>query len=118
MEGKGANKNGLFGLTRYANVLTHVLFYNYISEQFVGNYKNWVFAQPVKDWSTGSYKSAFDFLERLVEMGLVAGVGEGISQSWGAVYKRYFLDSKQSGSQSLEIPDLTPDLLPPSSSRD
>ena len=28
-------------------------FYNYLPKQFVGDYKNWVSAQPVEDWSTG-----------------------------------------------------------------
>ena len=30
--------------------------YNYFSKQFVGNYKNWAIAQPVKDWRLGSFK--------------------------------------------------------------
>ena len=63
-------------------------FYNHLPKQYVGNYNNnWFFAQPVKDWSIWSYKSAFDYLEGLVEMGLVEDVGEGFSQSWGAVYQ-------------------------------
>ena len=93
--------------------------YNHLFKQYVGNYNNnWVFAQPVKDWSIGSYKSVFGYLEGLMEMGLVADVVEGSPQSWGAAYQRYILDSKQSGSQRLEIPVLTPEELPHASSRD
>ena len=51
-------------------------FYNYLPNQYVGNYENRVFAQPVKDWSIGSYKSASGYLEGLMEMGLVSDVGE------------------------------------------
>ena len=42
-----------------------------------GIYKNWVFAQPVKDWSIGSSKSDYVYLESLMGMGLVADVGGG-----------------------------------------
>ena len=66
----------------------------------------------------GPYKSAFDYLEGLMAMGLVAGVGEGFSKSRGTVYQWYFLDSGQSGSQRLEIPVLTPEELFPASARD
>ena len=73
-------------------------------DQFVANYKNWAFAQPFEDRHLGSYKSTSGFLERLMEMILVSDVGEGLSQSWGKVYKRYSLDLEQSGSQSLATP--------------
>ena len=105
-------------MARYKDVATRVLFYNYLSGQFVGNYKNWVFAQHVKDWGLLASKSAYDFLERLMEMSLVSDVGGEFSQSWGTAYQWYFLDSEQSEGQRLEIPALTPAELSPASSRD
>ena len=92
--------------------------YNYIPKQFVGNYKNWVFAQPVKDWSTGSYKAVYDYLEGLMGMGLVADVGGRFPKSWGKAYRWDFLDLKQSERQRLVTPVLTAEELPPASSRD
>ena len=44
--------------------------YNYFSKQYVVNYRNWVFARSVKDWSVSSYKAAFDILHRLAKEGL------------------------------------------------
>ena len=52
-----------------------------------------------------------------MEMGLVSDVGGG-GPNPGADYQWYCLDSKRSGSQRLEIPALTPEELPPASSRD
>ena len=58
-------------------------FYNFQPKQFVGNYKNPVFAQPVKDGRLGSFKGAYDLIEGLMEMGIVASFGDGLPQTWG-----------------------------------
>ena len=65
--------------------------YNYFQNQYVGNYKNWVFAQPVKDWCLVAFTAAYDNVESLMEMGLLAPSGDLFPQTWGAVYQRFFL---------------------------
>ena len=45
--------------------------------QFVGNYKNWVFAQPFNDWCLVSFKAALGLHEGLIGMGLVTDAGGG-----------------------------------------
>ena len=43
-------------------------FYNWPSKQMIGNYENWVFAQPVEDWCLVSYKSLCESLGNLMCM--------------------------------------------------
>ena len=45
-------------------------FYNSLYPQLVGNYENWVFARPVKDWSLTSSKCTLDNLDMLMGIGL------------------------------------------------
>ena len=87
-------------------------------EEYVGNYKNRVFAQPVKDWTIAYFKEAYDFLGGLMEMRTVADVVGEFPQSWGAAYRRFFLDLTRAESQRLEISVLTPGELRPVYSRD
>ena len=92
--------------------------YNYSPRQFVCNYKNWVFAQPVNDWCLGSFKGAYDLLGNLMGMRLVSSSGDGFPQTCGTAYQWPYPGLAQSASLSLEIPVLTPGELFPASSRD
>ena len=63
---------------RYSRTGKHTSrFYNFPTNQFVGNYKNLAAAQPAKDWRIGSFKGAYDLIDGLMEMGLVASRGGG-----------------------------------------
>ena len=69
--------------------------YNSFSKHLVGNYENWVFAQVVKDWCVGSYKTIFDTLKTLGGLNLLKDVKEGLSNEWGAVYYWPHVDLKE-----------------------
>ena len=58
-------------------------FYNYSTKQFVGNYKNRVFAQPAKEWCIWSFKGDCDLIDGLMEMGRVASFGGGFPPKLG-----------------------------------
>ena len=92
--------------------------YNYLPKQYVGNYRNWVFAQSAKDWSISSYRANFDLLHRLAKEGLLVNTSDDLSRSWGVVYNWYFLDIKMSDQCRLDIPCLTPEEMSQASSRD
>ena len=53
-------------------------FYNTFSRQLVGNYENWVFARPVKDWCLTTSECALGDLDKLMGMGM-------LKVSWGDV---------------------------------
>ena len=57
--------------------------YNSFSKHLVGDYENWVFAQAVKDWCVGSYKTIFDALKTLGSLNLLKDVKGGLSNEWG-----------------------------------
>ena len=59
---------------------------NSLSKHLAGNYENRVFAQAVKDWRVGSYKTIFDSLKTLGQMDLLKNVKEGLSGEWRTVY--------------------------------
>ena len=92
--------------------------YNSFSKQYVGNYENWVFAQPVKGWCVSSYKAIFDNLEQISEMGIAGKGAEDFSDSWGTAYNWFYLYIKLSGRNRLEIPVLTPGEMSPVLPRD
>ena len=69
--------------------------YNYSPNQYVGNYKNWAFAQPVKDWCLVSYKGAYDNLEGLMEMGMLTPRWGVLPQQRGAIYQRIYICLKR-----------------------
>ena len=85
---------------------------------YVGNYENWAFAQPAKDWRVSSYKSVPDTLQGLDKLNIVANVKEGLADSWAVVYFWFFLDIKTSGRNLLELPSLTTEEMSPVSPRD
>ena len=66
----------------------------------------------------GSYKAAYDYLEGLMIMGLVADVGEEPPPILGNGLSAVLLRFGKSDSRRLVIPVLTPEELPPASSRD
>ena len=79
--------------------------YNYFSIQYVGNYRNWVFAQQVNGWSISSYKANFDLSQQLEKESLLLVNASGnLPKSLGAVYNWCFSDIKMSGRRRLEIP--------------
>ena len=47
--------------------------YNYFSKQYVGNYRNWVFAQQAEVWPISSYKANFDLSQQLAKESLFFG---------------------------------------------
>ena len=71
--------------------------YNSFSEQYVGGYENWAFAQPAKDWRVSSYKSVPDTLQGLDKLNIVANVKEGLADSWAVVYFWFFSTLKRRG---------------------
>ena len=78
--------------------------YNFISEKYVGNYRNLVFAQPAKDWEIRSYKADstyFNFSRKRVFWVEISG---DLSDSWVAVYKYYFLALKESRGATSRSP--------------
>ena len=85
---------------------------------YVGDYENWVFAQPAKDWFVRSYKTTFGDLQALGKMDLLRGLKEGLTDAWGAVCFWYFLDIETSERNLLELRNLTPGEMSPVSSRD
>ena len=93
-------------------------FYNWFSKQMIGNYENWVFAQPVKDRCLVSYKSVYDILNSLMGMGLVNVCRCDLPPLWGPVYPRYSLGLEKSDDNRLSTPSLPQEELPPVSSRD
>lgn len=60
--------------------------YNFTPKQYVGNYRNWVFSQQVKDGSISSYKANYDSLSHLSEKNFLVNVTDGLSDSREAVY--------------------------------
>ena len=72
----------------------------------IGNYENWAFAQPGRDWGLVSYKSLYGNLDILMEMGLVTSRRGDLPHQWGPVYKWFFLGLKQSESRRLATPPL------------
>ena len=70
--------------------------YNSFSKHLVGNYENWVYAQAVKDWCVGSYKTIFDTLKTLDGLNLLKDVKEGLSNEWGTVYFWFHVDLTES----------------------
>ena len=64
---------------------------------YVGNYENWVFAQPAKECCVSSYKAVSDTLQGLEKLNLGANVKEGITDSWGKVYFWFFSTLKSRG---------------------
>ena len=57
-------------------VATHTsYFYNSSSRQLVGNYENWAFSQPAKDWRLTTSRCTLEDLETLMEMGWRMSVG-------------------------------------------
>ena len=81
-------------------------FYNWFSRQMVGNYENWVFAQPAKYRFLVSYKSAYDNLDSLMEMVWQTYVGGDLPLLWGPVYQWYCMGLGKSDAERLEIPSL------------
>ena len=81
----------------------------------VGNYENWGFAQHVEDCCLVSYKSAYDNLDSLMEMGLV-NVSLGDPPALGPVYQWYCVGLGKSDAKRLE-PPFPQEELPRASSR-
>ena len=91
--------------------------YNSISKHLVGNYENWLYAEPVKDWCIGSFKNALDYIKLLDNMGLLRDVKEGLSNDWEVVKKWLRVDLTKTEYNRLDLPMRTPEQLPPASSR-
>ena len=59
--------------------------YNYFSKQYVGNYRNWVFARQVKDWAISSYKASFDILQELAKESFLVNIGNSVEVLGGGL---------------------------------
>ena len=85
----------------------------------IGNYENWVFAQPVKDWRLVSFKSLYGNLNSLMEMELVTSCwNDSPRMHWRPVYQWFYQGLKQSEAQRLDIPTSPLAELSPASSID
>ena len=68
------------------------------------NYGNWFFAHPFKDWCLVSYKSAYDNLDSLMEMGPANVCRRDPPPALGPVYRWYSVGLGKSGAKLLETP--------------
>ena len=78
--------------------------YNSFSKMYVGDYANWVFSQPDKDWRVSSYKAVFGTLHGRDKTNLTANVKDGLTDSWWAVYFWFFSTLKRRGGIVLSSP--------------
>ena len=84
----------------------------------IGNGENRAFSKTVEDWRPLSYKSVYDNLGCLTEMGLVNANWEGLPILWEPVYQWYCVGLETSDAKRLEIPSSRQDELYLVSSRD
>ena len=70
----------------------------------IGNYENWVFAQPVKDWWLVSYESLNDSLYSLMRLGLVNASWGDLPRLWGDVYQWCCVGLEKSDPQTPRNP--------------
>ena len=87
-------------------------FYNTFSLQLVGNYENWDFAHPVKDWCLTTSKCKLGDLAKFLGMGLLKVCWGDPPTLWGPVYQRLYLGLEESESKSLAIPPLSQEEAP------
>ena len=95
--------------------------YNQFPGQLVGNYENWVYAHPDKDWCLATCKCTIDLLEGKIQAGLATVVWADLPFIWGegggGTYNWFRLGLKESRWKFLEASHLAKD-EPPASDRD
>ena len=92
-------------------------YYNQFSAQLVGNYANWVFAQPVMDWCFAKFKTVTQRYVILIEGSLEEVAWAGLPITWEKVYPMFFLVLKETGEAVMETTPWSSGESP-SSSRD
>ena len=70
--------------------------YNKCSSHLVGNYENWVSAQPMRDWRLTTFDTVADTCEIPIDEGISQVACGDLPRAWGDVYPWFYMGLENS----------------------